>query len=103
MTVKISRRLLDTSQITHLKSEINYCRIYFEDGTYFLSSFTLTKILKLIENSFIRIDKIVAVNPIFVQHYEGNDKSGKVKSLTGETFKVSRRRVAKVRKELITV
>jgi len=97
MTIKISRRLLDTNQITYLKSEINYCRIYFEDGTGFLSAFTLTKILKLVPDYFIQIHRGLAVNPKFTQYFQGNCRSGYVRLLSGEQFTVSRRKAAKVK------
>jgi DNA-binding LytR/AlgR family response regulator len=100
MTIKISRRLINLHTIKYLKSEINYCRIYFEDGTDLLSAFTLTKITRLAPDYFIDINRGLSVNPNFVKEYIVQDGVGviilKEDWCHVTLFKVSRRKAAKV-------
>jgi hypothetical protein len=76
-----------------LIGEGNYTRIIFDDDSFFISGYTISKVIDRCDG-LLRISKGVAINPIFGKLV---DKSYEIDKIH---YKISRRRVIDVHRSL---
>ncbi len=75
-------------EVEYLKANINYTEIILINGTKIISSYTLKKIIKSHYESFLRINRSIAINPEMISE----KKENKVK-VNNQIFTISRRRL----------
>ena len=84
-----SRTYLDVSEIVMLEAEINYTRLYLNNGEKLLVSYHLGKLAEWLaeHESFVRPNRYTIVNLSFLTHYCNSSVTIKQKAVA-----ISRRR-----------
>jgi two-component system LytT family response regulator len=85
------RKNVERDEIVYLQSELNYTRVYLENGMMYFVATTLKKIEDRIANEaqFVRLNRAVLVNKKFVR----SQIDSTVKMQNNMVFKISRRRI----------
>ncbi|MCP9747834.1 LytR/AlgR family response regulator transcription factor [Lacihabitans sp. CS3-21] len=87
-----SRMLASPDSILLLKAELNYTKIYLNNGDVWLSSTNLGQIAKRLEPyNFLRPNRSVLLNAMYLKEY--NEVGGYLKMKNQEVFKISRRKI----------
>ena len=86
------RKIIATKNIIRIQASSNYCKIFVKNE----KTFTVAKLLRWFEQElsqeyFCRINRADLINKSFITASENKDS---LKLTTGETFMISRRRVA---------
>ncbi|GAB3988043.1 hypothetical protein GCM10028807_09790 [Spirosoma daeguense] len=87
-------------QVSWLRAEGNYTHLYFLDGSYYLSSITLSKICQRY-SYLLRLNKQVAVHPALIVDWHVPARKQLVVVLAGwgnsQAVSVARRRISQVK------
>ncbi len=93
--------------IVYAKSEINYTRLFLDDGSEVLICCTLKRLLPQLKVDLLVINKGIAINTAFMGAYQVDARGGSVTLLLGWlntiTLEISRRKAAFVKKSLKTL
>jgi two-component system, LytTR family, response regulator len=88
-----SRKIVNSNNILRLKSDLNYTKVYFYDGTSILVSTTMGIIAsRLPKEVFIRINRQEIINISSISKYEIDKKIDSVFLKNNQVIYVSRRR-----------
>lgn len=101
------KRKANPQSIFMLQADINYTRLYFNDGTTFVSANTLGIYEeRLRDKSFFRASRSILFNMDYFMNFEEFDLvngAPVVKLKNNQTFNLSRRRAEKFKKYLAAI
>ena len=91
-SISLGNRLkIDPKSILMLKADINYTQIYFDDGSFHLSSINLGRFAKVLSEAvFFRPNRSVILNLNHVADFQHSPAQIRMKN--NEIFDISRRR-----------
>lgn len=95
------REQIPTKNIMYLEADINYTTIYTIDKTRHMLSFTLSKVEeRMADSDFLRINRGLSVNRIYLKNISQLRKEAYVTLKNGQVLPVSRRRYNEIKKNI---
>lgn len=95
------REQIPTKNIMYLEADINYTTIYTIDKTRHMLSFTLSKVEeRMADSDFLRINRGLSVNRIYLKNISQLRKEAYVTLKNGQVLPVSRRRFKCIQEKL---
>ncbi|MCF8361138.1 MAG: LytTR family DNA-binding domain-containing protein [Prolixibacteraceae bacterium] len=94
-------RLIELNQLLYCEAEGTYTKLFFNDGEWYYSTYNLGKIEKLIKDYFfIRINRSVLINLSKVKLIDKKDESCILEDGIKVSFKISKKKIREMEKDL---